>query len=68
MNKTFFITIDANDERRRALVKVYSLLLQIAEKVEEQKLLPSKVDSERTSKSLQAHLETTKEGNIETNN
>jgi hypothetical protein len=69
MNKTFSITIDADDERRRALAKVYSLLLQIAEKVEEQKLSPSKVDSKSTGDGLLAHLETsTKEGGAETNN
>lgn len=67
MNKTFSITIDADDERKRALAKVYSLLLHIAEKAEEHKLLPGKVDSKSTDESLQTQVETTKEGNPETN-
>ena len=66
MNEPFTIQIDADAERRRALAKIYSLLIRLAEKSEEPKLLTSHVEGDKKGESAQTQLGmATKESNSE---
>lgn len=62
MNNTFTIQIDADVERRRALAKIYSLLIRLVEQSTEQRL-PS-VDKEQTERPVHIHLETSTEESL----
>ena len=51
-NNTSFTQIDIDTQRRRALAKVYALLLRLAEEREKQKALPETAKQEEVEVSV----------------
>jgi hypothetical protein len=58
MNKTFPIPIDADVERKRALIKVYDLLLQLAETSGKKGLVPENPEMQTEVSTTEVSTET----------